>query len=600
MEPTTQPTSQPEPSWKPLATPAKSNKNRYIIGGIIVLLIGAGLFYWFTRSRLGGMIVMPYIAHQKPTIDPHLPSSNALSDKLEEIQFDGLFNISANSSGIVYEDGLGEFLGIDANNIVSIRLKTNKIWHDSYSVKMEKDEFKSIDKTKEHLFSAADLNFTLRRIQALGSLSPDYILVSQALDPMAFEGPDANGVIRLKFKGDRIWKDTDIKEVLSFKILPDGSDMNALNYTVGSAAYLMFPPKDGVSNYMKSPDGAANIGNVLLAPFIDNSTFTTELRNNHINVLLDSPLGSLSQILNDTTEYFTKSNVSTTFFAVVFNTKRLNRDQRKQVRMLLDAKQVIDRLYKVGTEQQRHIVDYKGNKDNYSDYINHSIFPSSSYYIEEKVIEPLADSTVSNLGILPDTVRIKACMNFGFREEYAELIDALNSPSIAKGKLKVSAVQNEDIQKGDYDGLLIAFSGYRSNFLFDLYNVFLREPDLQTYKISLVTATDAKGNTIVSPRSLSPDKNLFRLDAEAPGGEQADVQQLLQYVYGFMATRQIGDKQEFARRIDGLENQMALGAWMFSLPSLAYFTTQFDVNSIDLYGVASQLSTIEKWQEVKK
>jgi hypothetical protein len=96
------------------------------------------------------------------------------------------------------------------------------------------------------------------------------------------------------------------------------------------------------------------------------------------------------------------------------------------------------------------------------------------------------------------------------------------------------------------------------------------------------------------------EKNFFRLDAEAPSPEQADIRQLLQYIYGFMSTRQIGDKQEYARRIDALEQQMALGAWMFSLPSLAYFTTQFDASTIDLYGVASQLSTIEKWQEVKK
>lgn len=600
MEPTTQPTSQPEPSWKPIAAQKTSNKKLYVIGGIIALLVGAGLFYWLTRSKLAGMIVMPYIAHQKPTIDPHLPSSNALSDKLEEIQFDGLFNISANSSGIVYEDGLGEFLGIDANNVVSIRLKTHKLWHDSYSVKMEEDEFKSIDKTKDHFFSAADLNFTLRRIQAVGSLSPDYILVSQALDPMAFEGPDAGNVIRMKFKGDRIWKDTDIKEVLSFKILPDGSDMNALNYTVGTAVYLMMPPKEAVSNYMKSPDGVAVIGNVNLSPFIDNSTFTTELRNNHINVLLDSPFGSLSPILNDSTEYFTKSNVSTTFFAVVFNTQRLSRDQRKEARKLLDTKQIIDRLYKVGTEQQRHIVDYKGNKNNYYDYINRSVFPSSTYYIEEKVIEPVVDNVPPNHSVLPDTIRIKACMNFGFREEYAELIDVLNTPSLTNGRIKVSAIQNEDIRKGDYDGLLVAFSGYRSNFLFDLYNVFLREPDLQTYKINLIATTDAKGNLAASLRSLSADKNFFRLDAEANGAEQADVELLLQYIYGFMSTRQIGDKQEFARRIDALENQMALGAWMFSLPSLAYFTTQFDASSIDLYGVASQLSTIEKWREAKK
>ena len=586
------------PDFQPPTTKRSNRKLWYIIGVVVVVLLAAGIYYFFFRTSLRGSIVLPYIAHQKPTIDPHLPSSNALSDKLEEIQFDGLFNISANSSGIVYEDGLGEFLGIDANNVVSVRLKTNKLWHDSYRITMEDEKFKSIEKTKEHFFSAADLEFTLRRIQALGSLSPDYILVSQALDPMAFEGPDAGNVIRMRFKGDRIWKDTDIKEVLSFKILPAGSEMNALNYTVGSAEYLAMPPKEGVSNYMKSPGGIAHIGNVNLAPFIDNSTFTTELRNNHINVLLDTPFGSLSPILNDSTEFFTKSNVSTTFFAVVFNTQRLSRDQRREVRRLIDVKQVVDRFYKVGSEQQRNIIDYKGNKNNYYDYINRSVFPSSSYYVEEKVVEPMPDTTAPNPRVLPDTIRIAACMNYGFREEYAELIEILNS--LSKGKIKVTAIQNEDIRKGNYDGLLVAFSGYRSNFLFDLYNVFLREPDLQSYRINLITTTDERGNTVVSPRSFMAEKNFFRLDAEAPSPEQADIRQLLQYIYGFMSTRQIGDKQEYARRIDALEQQMALGAWMFSLPSLAYFTTQFDASTIDLYGVASQLSTIEKWQEVKK
>jgi len=67
-----------------------------------------------------------------------------------------------------------------------------------------------------------------------------------------------------------------------------------------------------------------------------------------------------------------------------------------------------------------------------------------------------------------------------------------------------------------------------------------------------------------------------------------------------MSTREIGDKQEYARRIDELEHQLALGSWLFSLPSLAYFSTQFDAQGIDLYGVASQLSTIEKWQEKKE
>jgi hypothetical protein len=64
-----------------------------------------------------------------------------------------------------------------------------------------------------------------------------------------------------------------------------------------------------------------------------------------------------------------------------------------------------------------------------------------------------------------------------------------------------------------------------------------------------------------------------------------------------MSTRNIGDKQEYARRIDQMERSLSLGAWLFSLPSLAYFSTQFDSTSVDLYGVASQLSTIKKWRE---
>lgn len=595
------------PSWKPEQTPpqrtAKPNRNRtYMIGGIIaLLLIGGGLLYYFlTRDKLRGMIVIPYIAHQKPAIDPHLPNNNALSDKLEEIQFDALFNISANPSGIAYDDGLGELLGIDANNVVTVRLKANKLWHDSYSVQMDKEEVKSIDKTKEHLFSAADLHFTLRRIQALGSLSPDYILVSQAIDPVTFEGPDANNVIRMQFRGDRIWKESDIKEVLSFKIIPEGSDMNALNYTVGTNAYLVLPPKDGVSDYHKSPDGTANIPFVKLSPFIDNSTFTTELKNNNINILLDTPFGSVASVLGDSSRFFAKSNVSTTFFAVLFNTQRLNRAQRREVRRLLDGQQVVNALYKVNTQQQRNIIDYKGNKNNYSDYVNRSVFPSTSYYIEDSVVVPLRDSSVANMGILPDTVRIKACMNYGFREEYAELIDVLNSPGISKGKIKVSAIQNEDIRKGEYDGILVALTGYRSNFLFDLYDIFLREPDLQTYKINLNTTGTSGGNQTINPNSLKADKNFFRFDPDMNTAERADELQLLQYIYSFMSTRQIGDKQEYARRIDALENQMSLGAWMFSLPSLAYFSTQFDSTSVDLYGVASQLSTIKKWKEKSK
>ena len=570
-------------------------KKYAIILGTAVVVVAAVLIYFFSRPDLSNEIVIPYIAHQKPTIDPHLPSSNSLSDKLDEVQFDGLFNLSANPSGVVYEDGLGEFLNIDNNNVVSVRLKTSVRWHDSWQVTANDDKF-TISKGTDHLFSAADLNFTLKRIQSLGSLSPDYILVSQALPTMGFDGPDGQNVVRFQFRSDRIWKEADIKEVLSFKILPDNSDMNALNYRIGTAAYLSLPPKDGVSNYYKNPDGLARIANVILSPFIDNSTYPTELRNGKINVMLDTPFGGLSPILGDTTKFFYKSNISNTFFALFFNVQRLTRDQRREVRNLINSKAIVDRFFKVGTPQVRHIADYKGNRDNFDDYINRSVFPSSSYYVEEKVVEPLQDAAQPNLSILPDTIRVRACMNYGFREEYSELIDILNDPAVTRGRMKVLAVTNDDIKRGDYDALLVAISGYRSNFLFDLYNIFLRDPDLETYKINLATEPDAQGNPTVSPSSFQAGKNFFGLDAgnEAEGN---DIHQLLQYIYGFMSTRQIGDKQEYARRIDELEHQMCLGAWMFSLPSLVYFSTQFESQSIDLYGVASQFSTIKKWRE---
>jgi hypothetical protein len=564
--------------------------------GAGILLIAAAAYYFLTRRDLSDQIVLPYIAHQKPAVDPHLPSSNALADKLDEVEFDGLFNLSATPSGVVYEDGLGEYLGIDEQNVVSIRLKTNKRWHDSWKVTVKDDEI-TVGRATDHLFSARDISFTLRRIQALGSLSPDYILVSQAVDPMTFEGPDANNVIRLKFRGDRIWKEADIKEVLSFKILPDGSPMNALTYSVGTAAYMALPPHEGVSNYLRTSDGKANVAHVVLAPFVDNSTYTTELRNTAINVLLETPFGSLSPILDDREKFFTKSNIATTFFAVLFNTERLSREQRLELRRLLDSKLISDRFFKVNTEQQRHIVDYRGHRDNYDDYVNRSVFPSSSYYIEEKVIERASDRTPANLSVLPDTIRIRASVNYGFREEYSDLITILNDPAVTRGRVRALAVGDDQITAGNYDALLIAFSGYRSNFLFDLYNIFLRDPNPAAYKVNLVLATDASGSPAIEAASLQADKNFFRLDALRDAPDRAEVNTFLQYVYGFMSTRFIGDKQEYARRIDQLEHEMVLGSWLFSLPSLAYFSNQLDSTSIDLYGVASQLSTIRKWKE---
>ena len=574
----------------------KNTRLVIILGAAGVVVIGVVLYLIFHRPDLSGSIVLPYIAHQKPAIDPHLPGPTPLSDKLDEVQFDGLFDLSANPSGVVYRDGLGELVGVDQDNVVTVHLKQNKRWSDSYQIAAKDDQY-TINRGRDHFFTAADLQFTIRRIMTLGSLSPDYILLIQAMESPGFEGPDDRGNIRFRFRQNRIWKDADIKESLSFKIIPDGSAMNALNYTVGTAAYMPLPPKDGVSNYAGTPDGGATIPSLVLAPFIDNSTYTTELRNGSINVLLESPYGAVAPILSDSRKFFTKSNISTVMFAVLFNTSRLSRDQRVQLRRLLDSRTIADRFFNVGSPQQRHIVDYKGNRDNYADYVNHSVFPSSSYYIDEQVVEPARDDAPPDLSLLPDTVRIKACANFGFREEYADLVDILNDPQVTRGKIKATIVGNDEIQRTGYDAVLVAFSGYRSNFLFDLYDIFLRQPDLQTYRINLETTEDAKGVQTVSPSSLRAGNNFFGLDASAETPDRADVNQFLQYVYGFMSTRNIGDKQEYARRIDGLEHGLALGAWLFSVPSLAYFSTQFDSTSISLYGVASQLSTIGQWRE---
>ena len=575
-------------------------KRTIIIIAAVVLLIAAGVLYYFlSRPGLEGRLAIPFIAHQKPAIDPHLPNANALSDKLDEIQFDGLFNLSANPSGVVYEDGLGELIGVGEDNVVSIRLKQGKRWHDSFPVTMDGDDI-TVGKGPDHLFSARDLEFTLKRIQSLGTLSPDYILVSQAVDNFAFEGPDAENIIRFRFRGDRIWKEADIKEILSFKILPEGSAMNELNYRTGTGSYLSLPPREGVANYYRMPGSQALIPFVDLMPFIDNSTYPTEMKGKSINVLLDTPFGSVSPVLGNHEEFFTKSNISTTFFALLFNTERLNREQRHELRRLIDSRVVLDRFFKVNTPQQRNIVDYKGNTNNFADYINTSIFPSSSYYLEEKIIEPMPDSTMGFPGILPDTVQIQVCLNYGAREEYSELISILNTPGLFGGKVHVTAVTNDVIRKGNYDAVLVAFTGYRSNFLFDLYDIFLREPDLETYKINLQTELTADGATAISPASLQPDHNFFRLDARRENVDLPDVRQFMSDMYAFMSSRQVGDKQEYARRVDAMEQQLCLGKWLFSLPSLAYFSTQFDSSSIDLYGVASQLSTIKKWKEREK
>lgn len=572
-------------------------KKAILITVILGVAISAGLLYFFVFGKsLSGRIVIPYIAHQKPRIDPHIPSSVPIADKMDEVLFDGLFNISANPSGIIYEDGLGELMGIDENSVVSIRLKPSKKWHNSYSTAMEKEKI-TVTEAQAVQFTANDLRFTLRRIQSLGSISPDYILVSQAVPDFEFTGPDENNEISFQFRGDREWIETDIKEVLSFKILPGTSDMNAPSYMVGSGPYLYVGELEDKLFFHKTLDGGAAIPQVHLKPFIDNSTYSTELKNKNINVLLSTPFGSIAPIVRDTGRFFYKSSISTCFFAVLYNVKRLNLEQRMAVRSLINNRKIMNRFFRIGTEQQRHIANYRGDGDNYDEHLNFSVFPSTSYYIEEQIVMPLKEFGSPDLTVLSDTVRIKTCLNYGFREELSELVEILNDPSITGGRIKVSAVQNDEIIRGDYDGVLVPFSGYRSNFLFDMYNVFLREPNFETYKINLVTSVNNTGKQVVSDESFAANRNFFRLDLGDDSPEQTDYRTLLDYVFNFMSTREIGDKQVYAQYIDQLDQKLAMGSWLFSLPSLAYFSTQFVENSIDLYGTASQLSTIEKWKE---
>lgn len=574
-------------------------KKSLIIGGAVLVIAAVLVYFFFFRKDLSGNIVIPYISHQKPRIDPHVPSAVPIADKLDEVVFDGIFNVSANPSGITYEDGLGEFMGIDHNSVVSVRLKPRKRWHKSFDISREDDEFFIAEK-EAVFFTAEDLHFTLRRIQRLGSLSPDYILVSQAVENMTFSGPDENNEIHFQFRPDREWPEADIKEVLSFKILPAESDMNAPNYREGTGPYMDAGLQEDVYTFIKNPAGMAFMDKVVLQPFIDNSTYTTEINNNNVNSVLSTPFGSVSPILGDQEDFFYKSNISTVFFGVLFNTERLSPEQRRAARALISNEKIMNRFFKIGTEQQRHIADYKGNVDNYSDYLNYSIFPSTSYYVDEQIVLPLREYLQPDLSVLPDTIRIQTCLNYGFREELAELVRIMNDPALFNGRIKVTAVNNAQIKKGNYDGLLMAVSGYRSNFLFDLYDIFLRDPNFAVKKINLITDSDGRGDRMVNLRSFEAAKNFFRLDLSADSPERENIAKLLEYIYGFMATREVGDKQAYAQFIDELDQEMALGKWLFSLPSLAYFSTQFESSSIDLYGVASQLSTIEKWQEKKE
>lgn len=576
------------------------SKNKIILIIVLFLVTLAAVLYFLLRKDLSGNIVIPYIGHQPPMVDPHLPSFVSLADKLDEVIFDGLFNIAATASGVVYEDGLGELIGIDENSVVSVRLKTGKIWRGSFDIRIDDKDKLVIQRVQDKYFTAEDLRFTLRRIRSLGSLSPDYILVGQAIPDFDFIGPDENNVIKFKFKKDRIWVDNDIKEVLSFKILPANSPLNAITYSDGTGPYFNIKMINKADDYVKNPTGEAFIESIKLLPFVDNSAFFSELRNNKINVLLETPFGSLSPLLSDTNKFFYKSNLSSVFFAALFNCERLNFEQRTELKKLLNNRKIIEAFYRIGDKQQREIVDFKGNRNNYYDYLNFSVFPSTSYYIEDSVIIPNKIYQEPSLLVFRDTVKIAVNLNYGFREELSELYEIINNPLISRGIVKVFVANERQILNGEYDAILLPFVGYRSNFLFDLYDIFLRNPDLTAYRINLRLTENARGQKILDYNGITANTNFFRINLRDGRENLPKFRELYDYIFGFMETTNIGDKQYYAMKVDELESNLNLGAWLFSLPSLAYFSTQFDKESVKLYGVASQLSTIEKWKERKK
>lgn len=560
--------------------------------GVLALLI----YLLWPGAKLKDTIAIPYLAHQPPVIDPHLPSYDPISDKLDEVLFDGLFNLTANPSGVYYEDGLGSLYdSIDAAGWVTIQLKKGKRWHDSWTITTD-DEKIIVKDAAVHEFTAQDLKYSLRRIEQLGSRSPDYIVLSQALDQFTFTGPDAENRIRFRFRKDRIWTDNDIKEVLAFKIIPAQAADAGRQLTIGTGPYMMAPPYERTIRFIKTPVSNAMISRIHLVPFIDNSTYPTELRRGKINTLLDAPFGSTSLILDEPEKFFYKANVSTTFFAAFFNTERLSRDQRKALRSLLNNEAILNRFYKTGTKQQRNIVNYKGQINRYDELLNYAVFPSSTYYVEEKIVTPEKESMAVDWSRIPDTVRVRVCVDFGYREELLELAEILKDETLFKKRLQVLAVSNEDIKASKYDVVIVPVTGYRSNFMFDLYQIFLREPDLSATRIRLQT-DNVSGIERISPRSLTASGNFFRMDIETNRNEGADFQRLLEAVYGFMSTREVGDRQYYAQKVYELEHDLALGAWWFSMPALSYFSTQFDEPSVILYGIASQLSTVEKWKE---
>jgi hypothetical protein len=561
-------------------------KQKLIIGGSAVIVLAVILFFIF-RSDLSGSIVIPYVAHQQPVIDPHLPTHDPLSDQLEDIFFDGLFNVKATPSGVVYEDGLAELVSA-VNGRVTLRLKDNVLWHDSYKRWVDDQEI-FIEAQEKQLFTAADVAFTIDRIRRLGTLSPDFILLQQAFETYAFTEGNNNEITFQFSTSRREWRDDDIKEIFSFKILPKTASIQASEFSSGTGPFLQIPTDDTRLPYRKNPSKQSVLASIDLFPTIDNSTFTSELLSNNVNVVLNTPFGANSPLLEEDKDYFSKSKLSDTFFSILFNTKRVPVEKRRAYRSQISSAEIQNRMYKVGSEQQRHIVDFLGKKDQYSEYENFSVFPSTSIYVKDQIIR--RDRKDQDKQAVQDSLRIVVNLNVGFREELTEIANAINALKI-KG-VSVVAVDNQTIIDGNYDAILMPISGYRSNYLFDLYTVFLRQPDAEKYQINLRTQTNSAGEKVLDPSVVVSDKNFFRASA----AEDNKIGLLYESIYFFMDTKYQTDKTVYAERIHEQEQELALGIWLFSLPNTSYFSKQFDPRSIVMFGHASPLSTLPEWKE---
>src|SRR5687768_9153589 len=93
----------PKAPAPPAPPPKKKGGGKAILFSALGLVLVAGLaaaWFFLFRKDLRDSIILPYIAHQPPRVDPHVPGHSDLSDKLDELLFDGLFNVAATPSGI--------------------------------------------------------------------------------------------------------------------------------------------------------------------------------------------------------------------------------------------------------------------------------------------------------------------------------------------------------------------------------------------------------------------------------------------------------------------------------------------------------------------